>query len=65
MLALCTQILIWLSVSGEKAPDVRFLDPITKRAKLKSEYTAPTFQPLAFGLTPHMPMFGSHEIFPF
>ena len=33
--------------------------------KLKSEHTAPTFQPLASGLTPHMPMFGHHEIFTF
>ena len=33
--------------------------------KLKSEHTAPTFQPLASGLTPHMPMFGHHKIFIF
>ena len=33
--------------------------------KLKSEHTAPTFQPLASGLTPHMPMFWHHEIFTF
>ena len=30
--------------------------------KLISEHTAPTFQPLASGLTPHMPMFGCPEI---
>ena len=33
--------------------------------KFKSEHTAPTFQPLASGLTPHMPIFGRHEIFTF
>ena len=34
MLALCAQILICLSVSGEKAPKLPFLGPITKMAKL-------------------------------
>jgi len=32
-------------------------------SKCKSEHTAPTFQPLASGWTPHMPMVGRHEIF--
>ena len=79
MLALCAHILIWVSVLVEKAQNAPYFGPFSNRAKkgtlgfflqirsakLKYEHTAPTFQPLASGLTPHMHMFGCHEIFTF
>ena len=37
----------------------------SRSPKLKSEHRVPTFQSLASGYTPHMPIFGHREIFTF
>ena len=76
MLADWAQKLIWVSLSWEKAPDVQIsmctfrfgcqgLYLKIGRPKLISEHNPPTLQAIASGLTPHMPMFGCHEIVTF
>ena len=76
MLALCAQILIWVS---KKAPMhliwpffskyqilmIRELFMKISSPYLKSEQRAAAFKSVASGWTPHMPMFRHNEIFTF
>ena len=69
MLALSAQILSSVSVSGDKAPGGQISECTLRLGrpdgylqirspKLKSEHTAPSFQSIATGWTPHMTVFG-------
>ena len=52
----CTLIWPFCNRAKKKVHSGLFLHKCS--VKLKFEHTASTFQPLASGLTPHMPMFG-------
>ena len=74
--ALCAQILSSVNISGDKAPNGQISNCTLRLGrqdgylqirspKFKSEHTAPTFQSIASGYTPHMTMFGHSKIFNF